>query len=462
MKVLLVAPDESRESFGPKGMFLVEPLALEYVGAKVSENHDVRLLDLRAESEAGLQETLESFQPDVIGCTAYTTEVYQTREIFARAKKILPEVLTVVGGVHATVMPQDFFQEDVDVVALGDGCHTFKEICDCHESKKSFQDIENIYYRKNGPDGEMVLTRRQEHPPLDCLPFPNRSLTSHVRGEYMNYIMFKPTPCAMARASMGCYFNCNFCVVSRMLNRKVYRHSVERLITELDSIEESLILWVDDEFLLDHEYALLLAKEIGKANIKKNYIFLGRSDTILNHPECIEEWAKIGLKSVMVGFEAHRDQDLKKMRKGTTISKNEEVIRILQANNIQIRGNFIIHPDFLKKDFKELGRYVRKLDIDVPSFSVFTPLPGTDLYDEEKDNLITHNYNLFDLFHTVLPTKLSLKNFYKEYLRAYSKAATIRKRFKNFWQIPPGQRMKFFRVLAQFGDKMKNAYRLYQ
>lgn len=461
MKILLVTTPQSDQNFDTNILNLVEPLALEYIGAGVQEHHDVKLVDLRVPTEPRLKEILESFQPDIIGCGAYTPEVNTAKQICAEAKKVLPEILTVVGGHHATVMPTDFFEDTIDVVVMGEGVHPFKKICACHEKQTGFEEIENIYYR-NGKNGEMVFTREQEHPPLDSLPLPARDLTSHLRNEYKNFMAFKRIPCACIRGSVGCIYRCKFCPISGMLNHKMYKHSVDRIMEEFTSIEEPILLWVDDEFFLDSQKAILIAKEIEKARINKYHIIQIRSDTIIKNPKCIEEWAKIGLTVTFVGFESHSETYLKQMRKGLSTSKNKEAIRICHANNIKVRGGFIVQPEFEKKDFKNLGAYVRELKVDMPSYSVYTPLPGTELWEEMKDRLILRNYNLFDMMHTVLPTKLPLKKFYKEYTNLiFKKSMPFKERIKIVKQLDPSDRKQLISTLKKIRRQVKNAYRDY-
>jgi radical SAM superfamily enzyme YgiQ (UPF0313 family) len=437
----------------------MEPLALEYIGAGIKDHHEVKLLDLQIpDIKPGLKETLETFQPDIIACSAFTPGVNSAGKICAEAKKILPGILTVVGGHHATVMPRDYFQDTIDVVVSGEGVFPFKKICECHEKGKSFEDIENIYYRKNG---KMVFTRKEEHPPLDSLPFPDRTLTSHLRHRYLTFILEKPTTLANIRGSVGCTYHCKFCAVSSMLKRKVYKHSIDRIIEELATIKESMLLWVDDELLLDSKRAIQLAKEIARAGIKKYHLICGRSDSIIRSPKSLEEWASIGLKLVFIGLESHRDKDLKDMRKGISSSKNEEALRICQANNVQVRGSFIVSQDFDKKDFKNLARYARKTGVDLPSFHVLTPFPGTDLCDEKKGDFIINNYDLYDMAHTILPTKLPLKQFYKEYTKLTKNAIPLRKKIKLFRHIDPKFRKELIASTKKGYKNLKNAYRDY-
>lgn len=79
-----------------------------------------------------------------------------------------------------------------------------------------------------------------------------------------------------------------------------------------------------------------LASLIKEAGIKKHYFLYGRSDTIATHPDLIETWKEVGLQRVFVGLEFFRDDDLKEVRKGSTIKNNIEAIRILKSLGIDI------------------------------------------------------------------------------------------------------------------------------
>ncbi len=462
MKVLLTIPRVNQESISMASLAYPEPLALEYLGAGIKENHDVKVVDLRVPSEPGFTEVLESFQPDIIGCGALTTEVNPVKNLFAEARKKLPRVLTVVGGAHATVVPEDFFDKSVDVVVTGEGVFPFKKICDNHEKGKNFEDVENIYARKNG---NMVFTKKKEYPPLDSLPFPDRTLTSHIRHYYANPLRLgNPTGKATAgtiRSSVGCYYRCKFCAVPEFLNGKLYRRSVEKVVEELSTLDASFIFWLDDEFLLDPEHAIALARAIGKAGIKKSHYICSRADALIKHPQCIDEWVKIGLEFVFVGLEGVREQDLKKLKKTTSLAKNEESVRLLHDRGVKIRSGFIVHQDFDKKDFKEFGKYIRNSGVDVPSFSVLTPVPGTKFHREVKDNLITTNYNLYDMLHTVLPTKLPLKQFYKEFDNLMKKAMSLKKKLKLWKELDNKMRKKIIPFRKELSNKLKNAYMHY-
>lgn len=453
MKILLIATPSSPQSIGADQYFLHEPLALEYIGAGVRKNHDVKILDLRI--ERNLWETLAAFKPDVIGCSAYTADVAVVKQLFSDVKEKHPQILTVVGGHHATGMPMDFFDRSADVVVVGEGSRPFKKICDCYEEHRDLGEIENIYYRKNG---QMKFTRKEAHPPLDTLPLPARELTADYREKYKFLLLSGPVSVALVRGSTGCTHRCKFCSISTVLNRKMYTRSIDKIIEELSCLQETYIFWVDDEFLINHKRALAIAREIEKAGIKKKYWFYGRADNIVRHPECIEEWARIGLQYVMVGLESYRERDLEEMHKDNPLKMNEAAVRICHQHGVQMKGNFIIHPDYSKRDFKRLAAYIRKLAVDAPSLSVLTPFPGTELYEEVKADLITNNYNLFDVYHTVLPTKLPLKDFYKAYCRATARLIPLGRKMRMVRDVDPQTRRLIADNSIKLYHKIKNAY----
>lgn len=458
MKILLATTPPSPLSFDRSAVTLMEPLNLEYIGAGVQEHHDVRLVDLRIDSEPCLSAVLSSFEPDVIACGAYTSEVSSAKRICREAKRVRPEILTVVGGVHATVRPQDFFEECVDVVVVGEGVFPFKQICERHERRQEFDGIASIYFRSK-QSGKMEFTKKGAMPPLDSLPLPARRLTAHVRHKYGNFVITTDA-LALARSSLGCTFNCNFCAVSGMLDRKMYFHGVERIVTDLRAIGERLVFWTDDELLLNHKHAVTVARELVRGGIKKEHFFFGRVDSIVNRPEIVAEWAKAGLHSVVIGFESHRERDLKRMLKTTGLSRNEECVRICHANNVKVRGNFIVMPDYDEGDFKALGEYANRLGLDVATYCVWTPLPGTALWAEQEKDLTTRDYDYFDLVHPVLPTKLPLRKFYAEYSDLmFNRSYPFVKRLKILRQMPSSMRIKVIVRLARLRKELRESYR---
>jgi radical SAM superfamily enzyme YgiQ (UPF0313 family) len=414
MKILLIEPAKAPVTIGGEDVFIFEPLALEYVAAGVEKDHDVRILDLRLEDN--LQEVFEEFSPEVVGITAYTVHVNTVRKLFDTIKEWNPEVLTVVGGHHATIVPEDFYSPSIDVIVIGEGVFAFKEVVQRFERRKSFDDVAGLAFRENG---EFVTTEPSSVTDLDAFPFPDRTLTATYRSQYYSEWM---KPLASIRTSKGCPYRCNFCALWKIAGGRYLKREPEKIVEELAGIDEPYVFFADDESLVDVLRMKTLARMIKDAGIKKRYFLYGRSDTIAKNPELLEMWRDIGLARVFVGLESFKDEDLEYVKKRSTVSDNDRAVAILHDLGIQLYASFILRPESSREDFEALRRYCRKLGLHFASFAVLTPLPGTDLHEEVRDRLLTHNYDYFDFIHTVLPTQLPLKEFYEEYCQLYKKA----------------------------------------
>jgi len=145
-------------------------------------------------------------------------------------------------------------------------------------------------------------------------------------------------------------------------------------------------------------------------------------DTIVKHPELFAKWRDIGLTQVFVGLESFSDRRLNGLKKGITVTQQLQATKLLHDLGILVYGSLIVESDFSRDDFRELAQCVRKLDLRYASFAVLTPFPGTQLYAEREKELLSQRPELFDLLHTLLPTKLSLPEFYSEFAALYDRA----------------------------------------
>ena len=450
MKILLIEPPKAPVTIGGEDVFVFEPLALEYVAAGVDQDHDVRIVDLRLEKD--LCGVLKDFSPDVVGITAYTVHVNTVNRLFEEIKAWNPQVLTVVGGHHATVMPQDFLSPFVDLIVIGEGVFAFKEIVRRFEGGERFEGIPGTALARNGG---LVKTGSSPRVDLDTFPFPNRKLTARYRKRYYSEWM---KPLASIRTSKGCPHRCNFCGLWKLTGGRYLRRRPESVVEELAAIDERFVFFADDESLVDAGRMKSLAKRIKEEGIKKRYFLYGRSDTIARNPKLLEMWRAVGLERVFVGLEFFRDEDLEYIRKGSTTGDNERAVRILQDLDIDIYASFIVRPEFNKEDFTAFRGYCHGLGIDFATFAMLTPLPGTEFYEEVKARLITHNYDYFDFVHTLLPTALPLESFYEEYYQLYTKAIPFGKRLSILRKFPlseiPQLLVKSFRTFS----RLRKAY----
>lgn len=453
MRILLIEPAKSSLTLGGEDVFLFEPLALEYLAAGVAHDHDVRIHDQRLDPD--VDTVLEEFDPDVVGVTAYTVHVTAVRELCRQIKRWNPGVLTVVGGHHATVAPEDFASRAIDVVVSGEGVFAFRELVRRFERPETFSAIPGVALAM-GEKGVGVDSSRAID--LDALPLPDRQLTAADRGEYYSEYM---KPLASIRSSKGCPYRCNFCALWKLAGGHYFRRDPERVVEELAGINEEFVFFADDESLLDAERMKRLARRIAAAGIDKRYFLYGRSDTVARHPDLLEMWRDVGLERLFVGFESFRNEDLEYVNKGSTVRDNDRAARILNDLGIDIYASFIVRPEFDEEDFAAMRRYCRQLELSFASFAVLTPLPGTDLYAEVKDEMLTHDPRYFDFLHTLLPTRLPLRQFYRELDRLYRTAVPLSKGFSFLAKYPLGELPATLARSVRASRGVRNAWRDY-
>lgn len=447
MKILLIQPGWGASQVGFNNLTLPEPLGLEILAAVVPQ-HEVRIFDSRLETDLGA--TLSEFEPDLVGVTAYTADVPAAQRILRAVKRWNPKVFTVMGGHHASLMPQDFDSPDVDVVVVGEGEITFAELVEAMERDRDYRSLKGLVYREN--DRQISTGPRPLINNLDSSPVPARHLTAQYRDRY--YFRFWQNA-SLVETARGCPYRCTFCSVWRFYQKRCRFKTPERVANEVADLTSDYICFVDDNFLQDLVRAEQIGKLLDSRGVQKGYWMQARSDSIARRPDIFAQWARLGLSTVLIGLEAFREEDLSAINKNNSIATNEKAIEIMHENNVDIWGAFIVDPNWDEHDFDDLIEYVRSRKITFPQFTILTPLPGTDLFQERFPTLITHNYERFDFFHTVLPTKLPLDEFYRNVARLYANTslslAELKKKIRD-GNIPRNSMRRMKGMLDQLTD----------
>jgi len=412
MRILLVQPEGQTGRIGFRLAAMAEPLALELLGTMVPD-HEAAVFDARLESD--LEGALAKFAPDVVAVTALTTDVYAAQTVLETVKARAGEIFTVVGGHHATLVPEDFYLPYVDAICLGEGELVFPQLIEAVSAGRGFKGVPNLVWRDS--DGQFVHNGRTAPlTDMDALPLMRRDLVAKHRPEYF-WLFNKPD--SSVATGRGCPYRCNFCSVWQFYNGRTCQMSVDRVIAELAAIETEHITFVDDNFMLNHRREAEIAQRIKAEGLRHRYSMECRTDSIVRHPELVEQWVDVGLYGVLLGLEGASDRMLKSVNKKNTARTNEEALRILRANGVITWGAFLVDPDWTVDDFKTLRDYLTRMEITFMQLTVLTPLPGTRLYRERYDELLTHDYTCYDALHAVVPTRLPREEFYRQYAALY-------------------------------------------
>ncbi|HEX3067513.1 MAG TPA: cobalamin-dependent protein [Thermoanaerobaculia bacterium] len=401
----------------------VEPLGLECIaGGLEAEGHTCQIVDMRIDGiEKGLAK-MKAFAPEIVGLQCnFTTERFRALRLAKMVRTALPEALIVLGGHDASRDPNWFVKPVIDVVVVGDGEEVMTPLVAAWQKNKDLKNVAGLLI--NAPSGPIRTAAAPARPNIDELPFPARHLIKEYASEY--YINFR-RPLALLETARGCPFKCNFCSVWKFHESTFREKSPARVVKEIEQIEAPNIFITDDIFWMNVKRGRELGQALIASGIKKHYTIQTRSDIICKFPQLIEQWKGCGRMTVFLGLEKVDDAGLKSVNKRNTADHNNQAIKILQDLGVGYTPNFIIDPTWEKADFDRLKRWIDETGAYNSGFSVLTPLPGTDLWDEVEGQVNTRDWELYDIAHTVLPTKLPLEEFYREYAGLWQHAMDVR------------------------------------
>lgn len=416
MRMLLVKP-EFKNVFTKLSLITTEPLELEYMSA-ICRKHNVeaRICDLTIRGKS-LKYMLKKFQPDVVAMTANFVHIYSIRKYVKIIKKFNPAILTLVGGPHAEVKPEDFQFEGIDIIFHSGGFKPFETIIT--EENVDYDGLKGICYQK---DGHWVRNQREEFD-ITSLPFPDRT---HFYENIKKYKYVTMKSCAILKTSYSCPHNCNYCFSTLLNGGKYLCREPKNVVEEIKDIRCDNIWIVDDTFYVDKKKLDEFIEGIKKENIQKNFSLYFRADFIAANPDYMKRLAEIGVSMCAVGLEVIDDEVLEKYNKKSSVNIILRALEVLKECNITCIGLLMIDIDAKKSYFDRLYQFIKKHELYLSTISILTPMPGTQQYEKYKDRIVTKDYRKWDFVHlTIEPTNMSKMSFYFNFYKLYVKLALL-------------------------------------
>ena len=449
MKIIFIRPKPSENTIGLQHLMIVEPLELEILATLVEKEHDVIIYDMILE-RIPFDKIVSRSKPDVICFTGYITHIPVIIEGCQRAKEILPNVITIVGGVHIEKFPEDIDSEVVDYRIVRNATRTFPELIN--------------YLSGSGHLPKGVLSKNEKLnestlPPYDFfVPLPNRVLTQKYRKNYF-YVFHNKV--ALLKTSFGCPYQCNFCFCREITGGNYFERPLDDVMEELESIEEKEIYIVDDDFLLSPIRIRNFVNELVKRRLDKWFLVYGRADFIANNPDIISDFKKAGLRTIIVGLESFKDIELNGFKKKTSKELNVRALNVLNKYKVDCYAAVIISPDWDDSDFRKAGDIMEQLGIKFVNLQPLTPLKGIDMqYDENMLVLERTDFAKWDLAHVAIrPEKLSLVDFYKNILNLYKRIVLNPRHTINHLKYPLVMQLKMARGMYRVQKQYKTIIR---
>jgi radical SAM superfamily enzyme YgiQ (UPF0313 family) len=357
-----------------------------------SSGHDVQVCDL-----SGIPEDYWYIPVgDIYGITGVTPQFFYMKRIISILRERQPNCKIVVGGVHATVLPQHILAEtEADACVVGEGEDTMLRIANGG----------NLKYLRGVITRNGTLRPRAPLSNLDWLPFPDRCSVdyfSYMRPHTYKYLANKREGSIIT--SRGCPYSCAYCASPSICQKKVRYRSPQNVYEELRDLKEYFDMgscnFIDDMFTLNKKRVYKICKLIAPLNIV--WYFLTRVDCV--DAELFAEMKKAGCVSVTFGFETASNRLLKLMNKNTTVQQAHEAIRISHFAGLKIRGQLMVgFPGETDEDVELTGRFIKEsYEVEKFGIHVFQPFPGSDvwLHPEKYGAQINRGTDFMD-YHTI-------------------------------------------------------------
>jgi radical SAM superfamily enzyme YgiQ (UPF0313 family) len=362
------------------------PLGLAYLTAYVKRlGHEVILLDMQGlmMDSAELGRRLEAEKPDVVGVTAMTPTLPAALRVADIAAATVPDASVVMGGVHPTLDPEGVLAHaSVDYVIRGEGEEAFARLLDLLSGKEGDPARSpGLCYRENGRNHiapkAAPVKNLDDLPPADYDAFPVERYIEHngllrsVRGVSMI-------------VSRGCPYDCSFCAVQQTMGRKWRFKSAGKVVDEVIRLRDDHgiegVWFKDSIFNLKPSWTREFCRQMIERKVGVEWQALTRIN-LLDDAE-LAMMKAAGLTQIDLGIESGSPRSLLRLNKKITVPQIKEKVA-LARRHVRVFGFFMIGiPGEEEDDVRQTFELAKELDLDRWSWSIYSPLPGSPLYDE--------------------------------------------------------------------------------
>lgn len=349
------------------------PLGLEHIGTVVEPYAQaLEIIDLRKETKR----TAAFLRPET---DMVCFSVNWDREIDFLREEILSipkEILTIIGGRHATNDPEQWFARcpNIKAVVRGDGEEVMEELC----RGVPYEQVSGLSFRC-GDDIRHNPARKLGN--LKDHIYPNRNLRRYTYEIDIN-TMRTGLGFDSLSASRGCPYNCSFCSFNRNPwgeKRMWSSRAAESIVEELSQIKAPVVGFTDELFTYDMERVGRICDLIVARNIRKKYIINARLE-IARYPDVLRKMEQAGFVFLMLGIESAHDKTLRKMQKGFDIALIRKYLKDLRNYAFILHGYFILgNIGESVEDMKQIVPFAHELGVDTLMLSMLRNNPHSGM-----------------------------------------------------------------------------------
>ena len=377
------------------------PLGLSYVaGALEKAGFQVEMLDnyMLNKPIEEVKQLLARLNPGIVGITCGSATYRRCLETAKAIKETLPSCKVVVGGWHASYLPDTLLeQSDVDFVVMGEGERAMVELSQQITTSNDPSlpaGIAGVGYKH---DGSLMKNAPKFIENMDKIPFPARHLLPmHLYDRTIEFLKAKPAD--VMNISRGCPFNCSFCETRKLWGNTCRMFSPARIMDEVQYMYEKFgtrgIYFINDNFTIKRKETERFCDLLEKSGLDIEWVCDTRTDLVTK--ELLEKMQNAGCKAIWFGVESGSPRILKRINRTITLRQTENAFRLCKQVGIRVACSFMLgFPDETWEDLEATRKFADKLDPDWCQFNVFIAYPDSVLYQEM---LQTGKYEKLDEF----------------------------------------------------------------
>jgi len=238
---------------------------------------------------------------------------------------------------------------------------------------------------------------------LDTLPFPDWAPFNPKQFK-IKYDFWK-FPTAFIQQSRGCTFKCNYCPYIMVENKTRFRDP-ELVVAEMrEGIERfgfRSFKFRDPLFGLDRKRVLRMAELIGQLPKKIQFSIESRIDIMKE--ETLRVLREVGLTSITVGIETPDEGTLKKYKRAPIKDdRQRDFVATCRRMGIRTVAGFMVgFPEDTEASILDVLQYARKVNPTYANFNIVTPYPGTEFFNEVRDQIANFDYGKYSVYEPVM------------------------------------------------------------
>ena len=379
------------------------PHALLAVAADLLDKYNVKLVDERVDEHSKTKlKTYVSSKPICIALSLITGQHIKYALETAKYLRSLAgkDIPLVWGGVHATMLAdQTLDNEYVDIIVRGDGEVTFKNLLKALKTGDDLSSVNGISYKDK--DGKKIHNPDEMDFKLaeaKAVPWHLVNVEDYINDGSMFFGSGHKRMLDIGVTTKGCPHRCGFCY-NLNFNKMYWRGMPSKKTFEfikqcVDDFKLDAYMVHDDNYFVDqkrvHEIADCMINE--HMDVKWTSTGITVFSYARMQDDLKKEIVKSGCTSFRFGIESGNQRIIKMMDKPNTLEQVYDVNRDTKKHGIiPVYSWMIGFPTETKDEILDTCKLMVNLkkensNAQFHGISVYTPYPGTPMYELSKQN----------------------------------------------------------------------------